>query len=267
MKTINDRAFFEHDGDGYFVGGDAARGPWSPDHCHAGPVSGLIARAAEQLVPDKHLARLSVDILRAVPLSGIRVEASIKKTGRTLTTVDLTAFDRKSRVCCTASTSHMATTQMENAPSVDVERPRFSQARPGPFPMPKRAHSLPSFGMGCEVAYPPGQDPGPGPTTVWVKTLPLVGGEETSPFQSLCPIGDCGNAFSRNADPDVVTFMNLDLIIHMFRPPESRWLASRAESHWESSGIGLSRALLFDKKGPVGQATQSLLLRSRVTDA
>ena len=263
MKTISDRAFFERRDDGYFVGGDAARGPWSSEHCHAGPVSGLLARAAERLVEDKQLTRLSVDILRAVPLNGIRIEASIKKSGRTLATVEARAYDRENRVCCVGNTVHMATGNLEHAATVSVSRPHFSEATPGPFPMAKRAHSLPSFGMGCEIAYPPGENENPGPTTVWLKTLPLVGGEKTSPFQSLCPIGDCGNAFSRNADPDVVSFMNLDLTIHLFRPPESRWLASRAESYWEPSGIGLSRALLFDKKGAVGQATQSLLLRSQ----
>lgn len=42
-------AFFALDKE-VFVGLDPARGPWSPDHCHAGPVSGLIARSVEAIV-------------------------------------------------------------------------------------------------------------------------------------------------------------------------------------------------------------------------
>lgn len=261
--TTRIQSFFTVDDDGWYVGSDAARGPWSPEHCHAGPVSGLLARAAERLVTDKQICRLSVDVARAVPLNGIQIEARVTKQGRTLATVEVSAIDRRGRSCCTGHTVHMATKALEAVPTVAADPPRFSEARPGRFPMHKRAHALPSFSVGCEVAYPPGEDEAPGPTTVWLKTPPLLADETTSPFQSLCPIGDCGNAFSRNADPACFSFMNLDLTIHMFRAPGSTWLASRAQSFWEPTGIGLSQAILFDKVGPVGQATQAILLRSR----
>ncbi len=55
--------------------------------------------------------------------------------------------------------------------------------------------------------------------------------------------------------------MNPDLTINVFRLPQSDWLASSALSFWEPSGVGLSQAQLFDTKGPIGFALQSLIIR------
>ena len=47
-------AFFDHslvDGVEWFKPTEYCRGPWDANSCHAGPPSGLIARAVEQLVP------------------------------------------------------------------------------------------------------------------------------------------------------------------------------------------------------------------------
>ena len=74
-------------------------------------------------------------------------------------------------------------------------------------------------------------------------------------------LADCGNATSRNANLDTVTFVNPDLTIVLHRLPESEWHASSAISFWEPTGIGLSQATLFDEKGPVGVASQTLLIQ------
>ena len=94
-----------------------------------------------------------------------------------------------------------------------------------------------------------------------MRTVALLPGEEPSPFQRICPLADCGNAFSRHADPGQVQFINTDLTIALHRDPVGAWLGSRAVSHWQPSGVGLADALLFDERGPVGRALQTLLLR------
>ena len=52
-----------------FVPSDFARGPWSPDALHGGPVAALIGRAVEACPSDEpmHVARLTVELLRPVP--------------------------------------------------------------------------------------------------------------------------------------------------------------------------------------------------------
>ena len=47
-----------------------------------------------------------------------------------------------------------------------------------------------------------------------------------------------------------------------FRPSDfcrGRWVRQDA-FHWEPSGLGVADAELFDRRGPVGRATQNLLL-------
>jgi hypothetical protein len=94
-----------------------------------------------------------------------------------------------------------------------------------------------------------------------MRALAPLPDEQPSPFQRICPLADCGNAFSRHADPDRVQFINADLTIALHRDPVGEWLGSRAVSYWQPSGVGLADALLFDEHGPVGRALQTLLLR------
>jgi hypothetical protein len=110
------------------------------------------------------------------------------------------------------------------------------------------------------MAYPKGMSPAPGPKTVWMKTPPLLEGEETSPIQSLCPLADCGNGISWNEAPGRLGFMNTDLTLQVHREPVGEWLASDALSHWQSNGVGMSQAVLFDTEGPVATALQTLVL-------
>ena len=101
------RAFFSiHDGD-WFVGNDGARGPWSVEACHAGPVTGLIVRALEQAVTDKQLVRITTDYARPIPMSGFRIDAEITRSGRAAATAGATLTDANGKVCATASSLHL----------------------------------------------------------------------------------------------------------------------------------------------------------------
>lgn len=132
----------------------------------------------------------------------------------------------------------------------------------GPFPIKQTLHGLPAFnGSGVQTRYPAGDDSGPGKTRAWLKTVPLFNDETPSPFQRICPLADCGNAFGRLAEPGEVTFMNTDLTVLLHRNPEGEWLGTDSECFWETDGIGLSDSRLFDRRGVVGRAIQTLLLR------
>ena len=259
---LSHQAFFHSDDGEWFVGNDGARGPWSEGGCHAGPPTGMIARALELAVPDKQLTRLSVDLIRAIPMAGFRIETELLHEGRTVATARAILLDEKARACATANSLHLAETEMADLPSISVAAPNFDEATPGQFPISAGvAHRLPKFGNAVEVAYPPGETGEPGPTTLWMRTPPLLEGEVPSPFQRLCPLADCGNAIGRNAEPDEVSFVNPDLTIVAHRMPRSDWLALRAQSNWHSNGLGMAEATLFDTAGAIGTALQTLVLR------
>lgn len=254
-------AYFTRDADGVFRGNDPARGPWSEDHCHAGPVTGLVARAAEALAgPEKMLTRLTVDFLRPLPVAGLRVEGTLTRSTRTLATTRVEVHDPDGGLCAQATTMHLVRKALSGVPTTPAAPPDFAGAVPGPFSIAEGRHDRPMFADFTEIRFPPGEDSRPGPTTLWMRTPRIVQGEDPSPIQALCPLADCGNAISRNAELSEMGFMNTDLTLQVHRAPEGRWFASQSVSYWEPTGIGMSHSVLFDRKGPVGVALQTLVL-------
>ena len=260
MSDNADEAFFRANDD-WFVGNGASRSPWTADACHAGPVAAVIARALERVALEKQLTRLTINFRRPIPISGFRVDAEIERNGRSATTAMATLWDEDDQICATASSLHLVTHSYANLPSASVPHPFFEEAKSGDFPAKGALHDLPFFSSGIEIAYPPDETGDPGPTTLWMRTIPILENEIPSPFQSLCPIADCGNGISRNADFSEVSFVNADLTVAVYRLPESDWLASQAISFWQSSGIGISQAILFDRLGSLGTALQTLIVR------
>lgn len=259
-NTLRQPFFTTGDGE-WFDGNGGARGPWSADACHGGPVAGLLARAFEAAVADKQLVRLSVNFLRQVPMGGFRIEVDIIRNGRQAAAASAILVDHEGKACASATSTHITRNDIGTVATVALPTPPRAGSLPGKFCLDEAAHDQEFFPQHIEMEYPPGEDSSPGPTTAWLRAPALLVDETPSPFQSLCPLADCGNGISRNLDLDEMSFVNPDLTIALHRPPQSEWLASRAISHWQSNGIGLAHATLFDETGVVGVALQSLLLR------
>jgi len=216
----------------------------------------------EQLIPDKRLIRLSVDLLRPIPFKGFSIDASTVRAGRSVATTTAMLLNEDGKVMVSASGLHMIEQTPEYAyPTHSASIGAPSDATPGPFPI-QTLHNQPAFnGTGVKMRYPEGQNNKPGPTIAWMKTVPLLEDEQASPFQRICPLADCGNAFGRNADPADVSFINPDLTIVLHRDPVGEWLGSQSVGYWEPNGQGLADALLFDENGIVGRAMQTVLLK------
>ncbi|MBX2839199.1 MAG: thioesterase family protein [Gammaproteobacteria bacterium] len=260
-------AFFTHDGS-IFYPTDHCRGPWDEHACHAGPPTGLLARALEQQVADQQLVRITVDLLRAIPFAGFTIDASTVRQGRTVSTTSATLLSLEGKPIVTAKGLHMKPqpTYAYNTHSVSYGIPE--NAHQGLFPIRHSRHNKAFFsGTGVQVRYPDEHDHNPGPTTAWLKTVPLLNDEEPSPFQRMCPMADCGNAFSRNNDLQEVAFLNTDLTVMLFRAPVGDWMGSHSEGFWEPNGIGLADAQLFDEIGVVGRALQTLLLKPNTANS
>lgn len=258
---MNDAFFTTSDGL-WFCPTPHARGPWSAESCHAGPPTGLMARAMEQVLSDKRLTRITVELIKPIPFAGFAVAAEVGHEGKMVATSTATITDGDGVVRVRASGLHLTPSPPDDFPTSAESFGSPDDAVVKPFPIRETLHGLPAFnGPGVEVKYPPGHGPDPGPTRAWMRTVPLLGDEEPSPFQRLCPLADSGNAFGRNAEPEEVTFVNPDLTIVLHRDPVGEWLGTDARSRWEPNGIGLADAVLFDEVGVVGRALQTLLVR------
>src|SRR3989442_1041655 len=102
----------------------------------------------------------------------------------------------------------------------------------------------------------------PGPATDWIRLrVPLVAGEPTSPLCRVAAAADFGNGISWVLSRlEGYTFINPDLTICLHRMPAGEWVCLEAATWPSFDGIGLCESLLWDERGLIGRALQSLLL-------
>jgi hypothetical protein len=80
----------------------------------------------------------------------------------------------------------------------------------------------------------------------------------SNPQLSGCPVSP---AFPNNGcNPN---FINVDLTVHLHRMPETEWVCLDSVTLPEANGIGIADTRLFDERGAIGRAVQTLLVAGR----
>ena len=103
-----------------------------------------------------------------------------------------------------------------------------------------------------------------GPCAAWFRmNHPLIQGETPSPYQRVAVAADSGNGISAALDFSKYLFINCDLTINLFRRPEGEWVCLDSRSLFGDNGCGLAESALYDERGMIGRATQSLTVRPR----
>ena len=103
-----------------------------------------------------------------------------------------------------------------------------------------------------------------GPCAAWFRmNHPLIKGETPSPYQRVAVAADSGNGISAVLDFSKYMFVNCDLTINLFRRPVGEWICLEARSLIGGNGCGLAESGLYDERGMIGRATQSLAVRPR----
>ena len=118
--------FYTIDENGWIMGNDPARGPWTADGCHGGPAAAIFARAVEMAVPDKQLTRLTIDLFRPVPMSGFRIETNIGRDGRMVTTITATLINREGKPCASATGLLLRIEDLGEVPNTTILPPDFA---------------------------------------------------------------------------------------------------------------------------------------------
>jgi hypothetical protein len=264
--TALDAAYVDLGAD-LFRAGPLTRGPWHPDHQHAGPPSALICRALEHAGAKDgfaHLGRLTVNLLRPAPIGECRIEATPDYLGRNAGHYSgrLIAQDKE-------VTRFTALMQREDELSVPEGTPGH------PLPLaPKQPGESPPIGFpfpGTEFGYPNLVENRlaegkffNGPCAAWFRLRhPLVEGETPSPYQRVAVAADSGNGISAALDFGKYVFVNSDLTINLLRRPVGEWICLQARTILGGNGCGLAESALYDEEGLIGRATQSLAVRLR----
>src|SRR5262249_57034309 len=103
-----------------------------------------------------------------------------------------------------------------------------------------------------------------GPGTVWAGMgLPVVLGEAPSALVRLLTMVDSANGVSWEVDFLTYLFVPVNLTVAITRSPEGEWVGMHAITALASDGVGTTRARLFDARGYVGEALQSLFVTRR----
>lgn len=245
-----------------------ARGPWSPDALHGGPTAALLAGVAEATGREAadgrpmHPARLTVELLRPVPLAPLAVEARVVRPGRKVQLVDVSMR--------TADGTEVASARLLQIREAAVEAPVTTAIAgpPGPEtehrPMADRVGYDAFHNCGAEHHFVVGSFMDAGPATDWIRLrVPVVPDVEPTPLQRVAAAADFGNGVSRVADFSELTFINPDLTIHLHRSPVGEWVCLEAVTWMEDHGAALAESRLWDERGPIGRSLQSLLIDDR----
>jgi hypothetical protein len=257
-------AFYALDG-GQFEPSQWTRGPWDSEAQHAGPPAALVARAIEALEPAGRLqvARFTLEILRPIPLTTLRVEARVVRPGRRVQLAEASLVDERGEVA-RASVWRIRPSD-ESVPAAGEEPPPFNPPLESP-PVP--AFDPPwegeSYFTAMEWRGAGGAVFESGPAAVWMRTrIPLVAGEEPSPLARVLVVADSGNGISSVSSPLEYLFINTELTVHLFRLPIGEWVCLDAVSRIDSSGVGVAESILWDEIGRIGRANQALLVAPR----
>jgi hypothetical protein len=256
--------FYEPAGTDLFVATPATAGPWSAQSQHGGPPSALMARAFELHEPDpgQRLARVTVDILRPVPLGKITVRTRTVRPGRRVTLLEavLEADGQEvmhARGWRIAVAGGQAAATPPGLPPPPIPPPR-------PLPEFPGAHTA-GYMQAVDWRYVSGGGfDTPGPARVWARPrIPLVPGEEPAPMSRALLIADSGNGVSATLDVARFLFINVDLTVVAPRDPAGEWLLLDAVTTIGEQGTGLAESVISDQDGPCARGMQTLLVAPR----
>lgn len=263
MSEIAADAVFTRDGD-VFVPSELGRGPWSPEALHGGAPAALLAGYAEQLIadPDMVLSRLTLELVRPVPVAPLQVAASMGR-GRSVRRVELTLSHGETVVA-------RAVVLFLRAEAQDFEARLDGHPLPGPerchepFQVPGMEQVTSFHYTAMEIRVAHGQTATPGPAAAWFRMRhPLVGGEPVSAAMRAVAAADFGNGLSWILPVEEYTFVNTDLTVYLHRHPRTEWVALDSSMTVEPNGVGLVRSEIYDEQGRIGTAQQTLFVRAR----
>jgi hypothetical protein len=258
---------FARSGPDAFRATELTRGPWDPSHQHAGPPAALVCHEIERAAAARgltHVGRITVNLLRPVPIGDLQVHVSEGYVGRNV-------GHYAARLIAGGKDVALFTALVQREDDVPV--PEGTAGHPLPNAPRPPADSEPAtmpfarrhvgYGYLVETRVAEGRffD---GPCAAWFRLRhPLVECETPSPYQRVAVAADSGNGISAALDFGGYSFLNCDLTINLLRRPVGEWICLHARTELGGNGCGLAESALYDEAGLIGRATQSLAVRRR----
>ncbi len=220
----------------------------------------MLGRAIQHYAPrdDMIITRFTCEILSAIPVGELRVEARLVRAGRSVEFLEAVARAADREVARASAWRVLRTSSDPVAP------------RGGPPPLPADASAAAPDGWidgylsAIEWRPVRGHFAEPGPATVWARLrYPLVADEETGPLERVLAVADSGNGLSGELDITRWHFINPELTVHLHREAAGEWICLDAQTAISAGGAGLATSVLSDQTGQIGVGAQSLLVSPR----
>ena len=257
---------FRVDGNRVVTSPDAA-GPWDPRMQHGSAPAALAVWAAEAIaapVPMR-IARVTIDLMRPVPVAPLTVESQILRDGRKIRLCGVRLL-ADGIVVVSASVLKIKQQAAELPPAiaelpVDLPGPDACMIEPADFV------SSP-FVRCISMRAARGRFGQLGPGVIWFRVdHPLIAGAAVSQAMRAVVASDFSNGTSPVLDFKKWTFINADLTVSLAREPVGDWILLDGES-WigpdgAPDGAGLAMSRLADQRGYFGRAIQSLVIGPR----
>lgn len=257
-------ALFRADGD-LLVPQDIARSLWREDQMHGVATSGALARGLERAVvgigrADLRPARYTVDLFRAPSMSACTVRSSVVREGSRLCLVDA-VLEQDGRAVARAGAIFLAPSEnpagavwssddVPGAPPLDI----------APVSEEPRVPLFSSDDIGWSQVFAEHQNSSRKQT--WQTALPIVAGEQATPFQAVAGVADSTSMVMNWGDAGV-EYINTDITLALSRLPVSTEIGLAARERFAHDGIAVGTAVVFDREGPIGTSTVSSLANAK----
>ncbi|MEO6793799.1 MAG: thioesterase family protein [Mycobacterium sp.] len=247
--------------DRVFASSDLTASVWGPNLQHGSPPLALLTREIERLIAGsgQRIARLSLDILGAIPVAPIRVRARVQRPGRRIRLLEAEMYScDDDRPVARLSAWALAT-----GDTASVAADRHPSLAEGPS-LPPPAWFARSTGYARSVDWRAQPDSADGAAVAWLSPrVHLVDTEPTTALQRLAMVVDSANGVGAALDVDEYIFMNTDTVVHLHRLPTGEDFGLRARGSVGPDGVGVTTAELFDRTGFIGTSAQALLVQRR----
>jgi hypothetical protein len=255
-------ALFERDGDRY-IPTPLTRGPWDPRAMHGGAPSALFTHACELHDPGPagFVARITVELMRPVPLEPLTLRVRTIRPGRKVQWLEAALLDDDEREMARATVLRLRAEEVDTSGAVGL-------VADSPPPVEAGGDPPPFFGVG-DIGYWSANDVRivrgnwlePGPGIAWLRLrCPVVAGEALSACSRAAAAADFGSGVGSPLRATQSTGINADITISLYRHPIGEWICLESGAFVGPHGVGLAETRLHDEQGPIGQAAQTLLI-------
>lgn len=250
-------AFYERLDEVRFRSTVATRGPWSPEHQHAGPPAALLGGALAEALAGGRITRVTFEVLRPVAITELTVQVDVVRPGRRVALAQGSLADADGPVLL-ARAWRLREEDVGLAPDRESTMPAVDDATPADFfdlPWDEGYHTA------IDLRTCRGDFKDSGDAAVWFRSrLDVTDDAPITPLQRVLVAADSGNGISARMDPTEWLFINTDLNVHLREHPEGAWVGLDARTRFGGGGIGLATSIIHAHQGAIGVGSQGLLV-------